>query len=33
MKAASFAPNSREAEDWYYEYYDKERLESLGVLQ
>jgi len=33
MKIAGVAPKSREADDWYYQFYEKERLASIGVLQ
>jgi hypothetical protein len=33
MKTIARTLNSKETDDWLYQYYEKERLVALGVLQ
>jgi len=33
MKRGTIIRNSRETDDWLYQYYEKERLAAIGVLQ
>jgi hypothetical protein len=33
MKTVTITLNGRETDDWLYQYYEKERLAAIGVLQ